>query len=79
MKTAELLKSPTYTPEKLLDYLIKTLGLKNDAALSKALKVAPPVISKIRNRKLHVGPAILIRMLEKSPFSLHYLKALAGI
>ena len=35
-----------YDPNNLLDTLIKQLHLKNDAALSRALEVAPPVISK---------------------------------
>ncbi|MCE2832276.1 MAG: hypothetical protein LW709_09535 [Oxalobacteraceae bacterium] len=37
-----------YDPNNLLDSLIEKLHLKNDAALSRALEVAPPVISKIR-------------------------------
>ena len=41
-----------YDPNNLLDTLIKQLHLKNDAALSRALEVAPPVISKIRHRRL---------------------------
>ena len=35
-----------YNPNRLLDTLIENLRLKNDAALSRALEVAPPVISK---------------------------------
>ena len=34
-----------YDPNHLLDSLIEKLNLKNDAALSRALEVAPPVIS----------------------------------
>eukprot|EP01030_Chromulinospumella_sphaerica_P007478 gene7478-7311_t len=33
-----------YNPNRLLDTLIENLRLKNDAALSRALEVAPPVI-----------------------------------
>ena len=51
-----------YDPNNLLDTLIKQLHLKNDAALSRALEVAPPVISKIRHRRLPVGAYGLIRM-----------------
>ena len=43
-----------YDPNNLLDSLIEKLHLKNDAALSRALEVAPPVISKIRHRRLPV-------------------------
>ena len=51
-----------YNPDKLLDALLDRLVLKNDAALARALEVAPPVISKIRHRRLPVGASILIRM-----------------
>ena len=48
-----------YDPNNLLDTLIDKLHLKNDAALSRALEVAPPVISKIRHRRLPVGASLL--------------------
>ena len=65
-----------YNPDKLLDALIARLHLKNDAALSRALEVAPPVISKIRHRTLPIGATILLRMHEISDFSIRELKAL---
>jgi len=48
--------------------------LKNDAALSRALEVAPPVISKIRHNTLPIGATILIRMHEISDFSIRELR-----
>ena len=73
-----LLKQPDYDPNRLLDTLIKKLNLKNDAALSRALEVAPPVISKIRHRRLAVGASILIRMHEVSGLKIRDLKELMG-
>jgi hypothetical protein len=67
-----------YDPNNLLDTLIKTLGIKNDAALSRALEVAPPVISKIRHKILPVGPSLLIRMHEESGLSIRDLRNLMG-
>ena len=67
-----------YDPNNLLDTLIKQLHLKNDAALSRALEVAPPVISKIRHRRLPVGSSLLIRMHEISELSIKDLRALMG-
>ena len=67
-----------YNPDRLLDAIIAKLKLKNDAALSRALEVAPPVISKIRHRTLPVGATILLRMHEVSDFSIRELKALMG-
>jgi hypothetical protein len=67
-----------YDPNNLLDTLIKQLHLKNDAALSRALEVAPPVISKIRHRRLPVGASLLIRMHEISDISIKDLRSLMG-
>jgi hypothetical protein len=67
-----------YDPNNLLDSLIEKLNLKNDAALSRALEVAPPVISKIRHRRLPVGASLLIRMHEVSDLSIKELRVLMG-
>src|SRR6476646_9563984 len=74
----ELTSQVTYNPDNLLDSLIERLNLKNDAALSRALEVAPPVISKIRHRRLPVGASMLIRMPEVSPMSVRELRDLMG-
>jgi plasmid maintenance system antidote protein VapI len=67
-----------YNPDNLLDTLLSKLNLKNDAALSRALEVAPPVISKIRHRRLPVGASMLIRMHEVSELSIRELRDLMG-
>jgi plasmid maintenance system antidote protein VapI len=67
-----------YDPNRLLNALIAEMHLKNDAALSRALEVAPPVISKIRHRRLPVGASLLIRMYEASGKSIHELRELMG-
>lgn len=67
-----------FNPHTLLDALMKELGLKNDAALSRALEVAPPVISKIRHGGLPVGATILISMHELTGKSIAELRGLMG-
>lgn len=67
-----------YDPNNLLDSLIEKLHLKNDVALSRALEVAPPVISKIRHRRLPVGASLLIRMHEVTDLSIRELRELMG-
>jgi hypothetical protein len=67
-----------YDPNNLLETLIEKLNLKNDAALSRALEVAPPLISKIRHRRLPVGASLLIRMHEVSQLSIKDLRLLMG-
>lgn len=67
-----------YDPNMLLDQLLEHLSLKNDAALSRVLEVAPPVISKIRHGKLPVGASLLLRMHEVSGMSIRDLRSLMG-
>ena len=74
----ERLEDRIYDPNRLLDTLIVHLNLKNDAVLSRALEVAPPVISKIRHNRLPVGASLLIRMHEVSDLSIRELRRLMG-
>jgi hypothetical protein len=78
MTSNRLADQANYDPNNLLDALIDKLNLKNDAALSRALEVAPPVISKIRHRRLPVGASLLIRMHEVSDLSIKDLRILMG-
>ncbi len=74
----KLTEELSYDPDNLLDTLIAKLGLKNDAALSRILLVAAPVISKIRHRRLPIGASLLIRMHEASDLSIADLRMLMG-
>jgi len=65
-----------YDPNRVLDAIISKLRLKNDAALSRLLEVAPPVISKIRHQTLPIGATLLLRMHEESEFSIRELREL---
>ncbi|HYD82358.1 MAG TPA: hypothetical protein VEC06_21350 [Paucimonas sp.] len=78
MDNQNQLNNPQYDPNNLLGSLIQKLNLKNDAALSRALEVAPPVISKIRHRRLPVGASLLIRMHEVCGLSIKELRELMG-
>ncbi len=50
----------TDAANRLLDHIIEKQKLKNDAALSRLLQVAPPVISKLRHGRLAIGPTLLV-------------------
>lgn len=54
----------TANPSGLLDAIKAKLQLKNDAALSRALETAPPLISKIRHNRLPVGDSLIVRILD---------------
>jgi hypothetical protein len=73
-----LASQDSYNPSRLLDTLRERMQLKNDAGLSRALEVAPPVISKIRHRALPVGASMLIRMHEVTELSIRELRDLMG-
>lgn len=49
---------------KLFDTIIDEARLKNDAALARAIKVAPPVISKMRHGALKVGATMILALHE---------------
>lgn len=54
----------------LLDAVKAKLELKNDAALSRKLDVAPPNLSKIRNGHNAVGDSLILRLVEDSIMTL---------
>ena len=78
MQAVEESSKSSYDPDRLLEALIDRLNLKNDAALSRALAVSPPVISKIRHRRLPVTGSLLIRMHEVTDLSIQELRQLMG-
>jgi hypothetical protein len=78
MNSDNAMEARKYDPDQLLASLIGKLNLKNDAALSRALEVSPPVISKIRHRRLPVTASLLIRMHEVSALSIKDLRHLMG-
>lgn len=64
-----------YNPNGLLDEVMRRQGLKNDAALSIALEVAPPVVSKLRHHRLMVGSSLIVRMLDREIMTLAEIRA----
>ncbi|UUZ51959.1 hypothetical protein LP420_03670 [Massilia sp. B-10] len=79
MNRARALEPSSFVPNKLLDTLIEKMNLKNDAELCRVLEVQPPIISKIRHRKLAVGATILLRMHEKSDMSIRDLEGIVQL
>lgn len=78
MPAQELIRQDSYNPDRLLDTVINQLRLKNDAALCRALEIAPPVVSKIRHRRLPVGASLLIRLREVTGMNIGELRSLMG-
>jgi len=65
-----------FNPNNLLDFLIKTMNLSGDGALAKELKVAKPIIDKIRSGDIPVGGSILLWMHEATGISIEELRTL---
>lgn len=72
-------KEPGYNPDALMDGLIERLQLKNDAALSRMLRVQAPIISKVRRRRAPVTAALLLRMHEVTSVPVGTLRRLMGV
>lgn len=63
---------------RLLNQLISHSRLKNDAALARALRQAPPVISKLRAGTLRLGATLLLSMHLEFDISIADLKFLVS-
>lgn len=72
--------APTLGPKrfKFLDYVKHVAGVDTDAALSHLLELSPAALSKLRNERRPIGPAILVRIHEVTDISIRDLKHLAG-
>jgi len=59
----------------LLDLVAEMVNARNDAKLSRALGVAPPVISKVRHARLPVGAALVIKIHEVTGMAIALIKS----
>jgi hypothetical protein len=65
-------------PNGLLDEAMRVLNLKNDAALARVFDVAPPVLSKIRHRRLPVGASFMLKCHEIAGMTLPTIRSYVG-
>lgn len=65
----------TKNENALLDLAADILKCKNDAALCRALDVAPPVASKIRHARLPVGASMVVKLHETTGMPVADIKA----
>ncbi len=66
-------------PNALLDHVIETMHLKNDAALCRALEIMPPVASKIRKGVYPIGASIIIAIHELTGMEIKDIKAMIAL
>jgi len=63
------------TTATLFDNAIAVMGLKNDSALSRALDIDPPAISKMRAGKIGVSASAMVRLSEATGWTTKHMKA----
>lgn len=75
-----LLNQGKFAPNSggLLDGVMEHLEIKNDAALARALQFTPATISKIRNRRLQISAAFMLRIHEITELPFSKLRAMMG-
>jgi plasmid maintenance system antidote protein VapI len=59
---------------RLLDFLLQSRQLKNDAALSRLLQVQAPVISKLRYDRMNLSDAMILRIHERAGMSVAQIR-----
>jgi len=76
MKHELELNPPEYDPNLLIDSIISTFRLKNDAALAHLLGMNRAVVSRLRNRRTQLTPGVMICLHEATGLSIRELRAL---
>jgi len=64
---------------RLLDTIIKSQQLKNDAALARWLDITAPQISKLRHGRMPLGATVILSIHEAFDMPIREIKALAGM
>lgn len=59
---------------RLLDFILQTRQLKNDAALARLLNVQAPVISKLRYDRMGLSDAMILRIHERVGLSVAQIR-----
>lgn len=69
------INDPGYNAGRLLDTVMEKLGAEDDADLSRKLEVGPPVVSKIRNAKVALSAAMMIRIHDAADMSIATIRS----
>ena len=63
-------------PHALIDAVLDLTSAKNDAALCQLLDISPPIMSRIRSRRLNVSSNIILIIHEKTHMSVANIRKL---
>jgi hypothetical protein len=64
-------------PHPLFDRIIEVYKLKNDAALSRFLKIPPSNLSRYRSGVLPIGPNVILHIHDATNWSIKAIKELS--
>lgn len=73
------LTAASYTPGFLLDQTARRLGAGNDAQLARVLEVSAANISRVRNKIDPVTEILMVRILDRTDWTIRQVRAMAGI
>ena len=68
----------SYDPARLFDTVRQRLQLHSDKALAKALQIAPPLLTHLRQRVLPVSGSLLLRIQDVSGIAVTELQRVLG-
>ena len=66
-------------PHILIDFLIDSCNLKNDAQLGRILGIKAPHLSRIRNGQLSSSPAFILAIHEKLNIPVSQIRSLIAL
>lgn len=73
------LKSPTYTPNRLLNKAAEFFGVETDAELARVLEFHQAILTRTRNRKAPVNSFLMVRIMDRTNWTIQYVRELAGM
>ena len=76
MKSLQHADGLPQNPSLFLNTIMARNGLKNDAALSRFLKLAAPQISKMRNNRMAVSASTLLQIHDRTEMPIADLRTL---
>jgi hypothetical protein len=79
MRNSVDLSDPSYTPGKLLDEFGFVARAENACQIARALEVDPAVISRILSLQAPVSDGLMVRIMDRTGWSIQYVRQLMGV
>jgi len=73
------LQARTYTPNRLFEKVAECLGAGTDAELARVLNCAQAQLSRMRKRKDPISAAMMVKVMDRTDWTVKQVRALAGM